>query len=499
MGQQSNITLIILSGPWAFATHQTASTLMNNALLNVISAENKGRLWEREVLGYPVWPLERLNCYQRELLKEHNYESTDPQLFYSSNRMGRQVRTFFDSIKDVRSRLSQRHDHRDIWVFGASSYRRKDASGVYQCVFAEHLRKQCGDRLLFFERNSAGLTPQNRDDLVFIDSLLNPIQFGSLALGKALSRVYPLDPDVRDAFEPISGAEVYRSALYGRAMLAIARAWLRRARPSAVFVLCAYHLYIPWQIAIRECGIPLIELQHGVIHEFHPGYILSDNPALNYLPHHIVVFGRHFGELLERECSYWKNRWTVGGHPWLKQQRKAAEQIREADRNVVAVFTSRDSPVRDIFTKLIPQLRRVLDPRLRIVIKAHPLETDAEQFYQHLLGPGVELAGPRDDSYALLGYCRLAVNIASTVAIEALAYSCRSAVLSSDLWTDDIRALVRQGVLDQVETAEDLARLAFHDQSLADREIIADRLFGINEPEPDFLEIIDRSKRAAAF
>jgi hypothetical protein len=143
-----------------------------------------------------------------------------------------------------------------------------------------------------------------------------------------------------------------------------------------------------------------------------------------------------------------------------------------------------------LFVKLVPELRRKLDSRFRIVIKPHPQESDASRYYRDLIGEGVELAAPNEDTYKLLGYCRLAVNIASTVAIEALAYSCRSAVLTSNLWTDEIGALVRQGVLDQADTADDLAQLAHHDQSPAEHAALANRLFGIDEPEPDFMGLI---------
>ena len=41
----------------------------NHAIDAVAAAEERGALWQQRVLGYPVWPLERLRRYRAELTR----------------------------------------------------------------------------------------------------------------------------------------------------------------------------------------------------------------------------------------------------------------------------------------------------------------------------------------------------------------------------------------------------------------------------------------------
>jgi hypothetical protein len=51
----------------------------NYAIDAVCSKEESGRLFEQRVLGYPVWPLERLRRYRAELLHGQVVERTGPR------------------------------------------------------------------------------------------------------------------------------------------------------------------------------------------------------------------------------------------------------------------------------------------------------------------------------------------------------------------------------------------------------------------------------------
>jgi len=377
---------------------------------------------------------------------------------------------------------------RDIWVLSSSTYRRPNGQGGYECAFAEHLREQLGERLLFVERNHAALPRLHRDDLVFVDAALVAAEALGRTAGPVLAQT-PLGSEARKPGSPASASLLCREAIYGRVLLEVARNWIRRATPRAVFVLNAYHLFIPFQLAAREAGIPVIELQHGIIHESHPGYIFDGTPALGHLPDHLVVFGRHFGELLDRESPRWRGRWSVGGHPWLKLKRRGVDNLPESSFDSVVIFSQPHAPVRERIRPLLPELRAKLDPKIRLVLKPHPREFDAADYYGEALR-GIELASVHDDSYELLRKCRLAVSMYSTVSFEALAFRCRSAVLRGSMWMDDFRALVDAGVLPVVDTAHDIARLAALPMPPRAPDDLTNRLFAVDEPAPDFERLI---------
>ena len=43
----------------------------NRAIEAVLARERQGALWDRRLLGFPVWPLERPRHYRMEYLRDH--------------------------------------------------------------------------------------------------------------------------------------------------------------------------------------------------------------------------------------------------------------------------------------------------------------------------------------------------------------------------------------------------------------------------------------------
>lgn len=459
-----------------------AQMARNQALERVVADERRNSLWSRRVFGFPVWSLERLYRWRDELFRD------DPS-FVPMHRQGFRkmidmiLRPVWYSAADLTSGGPLSRDGRDIWVLSSTGYRRRDAAGLPQCIHAEHLRAQLGDRLLFLETNASQLPRLDRSDVIYIDALLA----AAFGFGQMLAPVVARGSAELAAFSPTPASMVCRDAVYGQTMLVLARYWLKRARPSALFVLCGYHFFIPFQIAARELGIPVIELQHGVIHESHPGY-MYDVDDLPHLPDHIVVFGSHFGELLERESPAWAGRWSVGGHPWLR--RKVAETRLASDRRRVVLFSAPDAATRQRLAAVLPGLAAALAGDFEIVVKPHPLEIDAGSYYAPW-GDRVRVAGNLDDSYQLLGGCAVSVCVNSTVAIEALAYPCTSIVLDAPFISGEIRSLIDRGAIQLARTSDDIvavARRALH----SERPQLAAHLFGIDEQPPDFAELIEQ-------
>ena len=460
----------------------------NEAIEAVLRRERDGDLWTREVLGFPIWPLERLRAYRSELLTDHPGAALASSQPRGWARVRAELSSMGTSMRDMTARA--RREGRDIWVLSSSGYRRGDDGEGPGCIFAEHLRQQLGSRLLFVEFNTGRLPSLDRDDVCFIDAMQVPLLAGARASAPILSKV--LGREQRRAMEalaPIPPDRCVDRAVYGNALRAAAHRWLTRARPAAVFVLDSYGMFVPAQYAVKQRGIPLIELQHGLIHDSHPGYVVPDLPPgpSTPLPDHIVCFGEHFGRTLDRASPYWAGRWSAGGHPWL--QARVAEGERKPDLGVV-LFGQYDRPVQERIRDLAAAVRRALPDDVPVHIKPHPREGDCAALYAPALAAGVELTGPRDDSYALLGRCKVAVSVFSTIAVEALAFPCRSAVVRSPYWSEPIVDLVDQGLLDPVEDAAGIVDLVDTSGQMADRGDVARDLFGVGEPELDFERLI---------
>lgn len=459
--------------------------MANDAIQAVFGAERRGNLWNQRVLGYPVWPLERLRRYRAELTRGQVVERTGPSAPLES-RLGALKAPLAQAAADVRAfGLPRVLLERDIWVLNQSAYRKPDASGELQCIFAEDLRAQLGERVVFLERINNDLVAPPRRDVVHIDALQVFAMLSAQAASLPLGKLGMVRHAQREAFG-LPASYLCQLALYGRTLQAATERLIAVRRPAAVFVLCGYQPFVPMQRAIKAAGIPLIELQHGLIHESHPGYALDGGASADHVPDHLVVFGQRFAEIAEEACPYWRGRTSVGGHPWLREKRANTRPVH--DRHDVILFSQPEQPVREGLRALALALAPQLPSGMRVVIKPHPRESDSDAYWGAITGDRIALAPFRADSYALLRDCRAAVSVYSTIALEAPAFGCPSVVLRSPFWTDDIRAMVDRGALLAADGAHDvLAALNASSDGASD----ADALFGVSTSPLDYARLID--------
>jgi hypothetical protein len=454
---------------------------MNSAITRLLELERREALWAREVLGHPVWGELRLACYHR-LLGAGGTPQSPPQREWRRRSLERAPA----SLRDLSSKLPRELGRRDIWVLGSTRYRRLDASGIARSVFTKDLEAQLGPRLLFLETNLSHLERSAEPNVIYLDALRDLCR----GLASRSSRRLPSGwaRGLARSELGVDARAVLTEALYGRAWRELARALMARGRPRAIVVLCAYDQHIPFQLEARARRIPIIELQHGVIHESHPGYVFGPSAAPPHAPDHLVVFGEHYGRALERGSSYWAERWSVGGHPWLKAKR--AEHGGAPPEDTVVLFGQNVASVQQRLTALALELRERL-PAARLVLKPHPAEKDAAAVYAPLRERGIELAPPGSDSYELLARCRVAVSVFSTIAVEALAFRCASVVMRSPNWFEDIRTFVDGGFLQAADTASDV-EAAYRRLGAARDASFDRRLFGVGGEAIDFERLIAR-------
>jgi hypothetical protein len=453
---------------------------MNSAITKLLELERREALWTREVLGYPVWGELRLGCYHR-LLGAGGTPHSVPQRQWRRRSLERAPA----SLRDLSLKLPRELSRRDVWVLGSTRYRRVDSSGQARSIFAKGLEDQLGARLLFLETNVSQLERSPAPNVVYLDALRDLCR----SVASRSSRWLPgaRAGALANAELGLDARAVLTEGVYGRAWQGVAQALLARARPRALVVLCAYDQHIPFQLAARARGIPIIELQHGVIHESHPGYVFGPSSP-PHAPDHLVVFGEHYGELIQQQSPYWARRWSVGGHPGLKAKR--AQHGARAPENSIVLFGQNVSDVQERLRGLALALRARL-PDVQLIIKPHPAEKDVAAVYGELLPHGIELAASGSDSYELLARCRVAVSVFSTIAVEALAFRCASVVLRSPNWFEDIRTFVEAGFLHAADDAAGVER-AYHHAAGAPAAGVDRRLFGVGGPELDYAQLIER-------
>ncbi len=460
----------------------------NEALERLLALEQREDLWNRTVLGEQVWPMLRLRRFREELVGADAALRTTAEA--APQRTASNLGSAVVSAGNLWRRGPAAQPERDIWVLSWSTYRRgADGGGQPQCIFAEHLREQLGERLLFLEVNNAGMPDQQRDDVVFVDLPQRAALWTSRVAAEVLGRLPGLARPWGSDFPSVL---LYERALYARMMRSTMRRWIARSRPRAVFVVFGYGLWQPAQQVVREAGIPLIELQHGVIYNNHTGYSVGAGgaPVPGAAPDHLVVYGRTFGEFLEQASPYWKGRWSVGGHPWLLRSLDDSEPRQQR----VILFSQYEPAIQRAICEAATLLAESLDEGWEVLLKPHPGEVDSERVYERARQAGARLLGPRDDTYRLLPTAQATVCVHSTVAMESLAAGCRSAVLPWSPRPSYLAALIERGLIEPIDDPQDLAAWVCAGGE-RDTAAVARDLFGRGEQRLDFAALVDRLQR----
>jgi hypothetical protein len=460
----------------------------NAAIRTLLEVEQRDALWERRVLGTPVWAMERLNEYRKLQRLAEGASSMASNQPAGARRVQVEIETFLRGLSHNVAGTDRAG--RDLWVLSSSSYRRPDAEGALQCPWTADLEEQLGPRLLFLESNTARVPSLDRSDHAWVDGVQVPALIASRYGGHLLGGI------VRREMASLTSRRVWDRALYGRWMRRAAVGWLKLAVPRAVFVIDAYGMFVPVQMELKRRGIPLIELQHGVIHGSHPGYVFGDDlPATPQpWPDHLVTFGERFGETVEESSRYWRGRWSVGGHPRLRQRAGSSAD----GSNAVVLFGQGDRPVMRRIRAVARELRRILPTVRPVRIKPHPREFGAKKFYAEAAGEGVEVLSAGDDTYRLLEDCAAAVCEFSTVAVEALAWGCRSFLLRSPHWSDVLTDFVDQGFLEPVDGAADIALALERGKRASVSASLGAELFGVGRPALDFEALVAQEIDAGA-
>jgi hypothetical protein len=225
---------------------------------------------------------------------------------------------------------------------------------------------------------------------------------------------------------------VCRETAFVRSTMPLARAVIDAIKPRTVLVECGYspsHMLV--QIAAKQMGIPVLELQHGLISDQSVGYqfgirndsILEDSP----FPDKILVFGDHFKHLLMTNPYIREDMIVSAGYPYLwlnlHKHRNASgamsESILITSQPGLGGFWS------DFAVKVARKTGR------RVTIKPHPAEMDriGSIFHNALSSGVVDVIADQSSLYELLSRAEFHLSVGSTSHLEAMAFGVKDIVV----------------------------------------------------------------------
>lgn len=167
----------------------------------------------------------------------------------------------------------------------------------------------------------------------------------------------------------------------------------------------------------KDKNIPVIELQHGVIHPNHAGYHFPESVTVDLFPDYLLTFG----EFWNTQAMYPipSEQIIKFGYPYLNQQLRSIDN-KSGTKKILFVS---QGPVGKQLSQMAVELSERMGPNWDIVYKLHPGEYDRWRHeYTTLADSTVTVVDTDPSLYELFGKSSTQVGVGSTALYEGLAF-----------------------------------------------------------------------------
>ena len=314
----------------------------------------------------------------------------------------------------------------DLLFYGKGRRKRLD-DGLWWDIYVDPIANELDADPLCLERpyEVTHFTPAKTSQLRYTDL----VQYAGTALEKlGVSRV-ALTPDERellgDVREEIRGRfqvevpleeMVVEDLSLRRVRLPLYERVIDRVEPNVAFLTAAYNGRETFVEACRRCGVPVVELQHGVLSQYHMGYSFPGRQK-HVFPDYFFGFGEYWAEVADLPLP--DNRFYAVGYPFLEHRSRSVENRRDSDDLLVIS----QPEVGESLASFALELASRDDFGDEIFFKLHPKEFDgAEKRYANLVDSGITLVREDPTLYELFGRCGDQVGVSSTALYEGLSF-----------------------------------------------------------------------------
>jgi hypothetical protein len=217
--------------------------------------------------------------------------------------------------------------------------------------------------------------------------------------------------------------------------------------------------------AAKFCGIKIIGMQHGTMHDLHPAYLFTPNDRKNHvMPDLTLTWGKYWEEFLIEKGNYPKDSVISVGQirtdiipVLLKAENK--KFVNPIEQILFASQPQRDPELRyqaafDVF-KAAQKL-----PNTRLIVKLHPREFADSDYYSAIAaeaGCKNYVIDKTSDLYQLIAACDVLITCFSTVGTETVYF--HKPLIILDHLKQDIAGYAAEGVAFQATDADSLATI----------------------------------------
>lgn len=246
-----------------------------------------------------------------------------------------------------------------------------------------------------------------------------------------------------------------------------------------------------------------LEIQHGIIHEYHPGYIYPEfaREVLKefYRNRYLALYGELYRGILVEQSIWEEGNLFITGNPRfsnfvpLDRPRFNAELKNHSDKRIL-LFTSQPIKAAQEITKnMLEKVAGHLSNKYLIVVKLHPRERLSNSPYEVLVrNRGIRIVSESPDLQNLLYYSYLHIGVSSTVLQEAVYFNTPNVVIASEYKTRTLDILTEVGAAAVVQEPDELLRLIDELESTSEslskmqqaQNVVKGKLFGENIKNP---------------
>lgn len=291
---------------------------------------------------------------------------------------------------------------------------------------------------------------------------------------------------------------VSREAAFVRVTLPIARSIIHAVRPKVMLVESGTdpsHLVL--QLAAKELGIPVMEIQHGLISSESLAFFfdIAQGTAREDIPYpdKMLVFGKHFKRVLREHPSLPQHDIIPIGYPYLWLEYMKSKASHHAGSKPHGILITSQPGLGAFWADAAVKLANMVDKP--VSIKPHPAEMDRIDSIFHVAAKSGKVSIIRDHRslYDLFPTADWHLSAGSTSHLEAIVFGLNDIIVSA-YDVDRHFKFLRDMGLPWASTPEEIAETIRSYPDIGQvREYVSDEVFSLDKnPIEEFRTILER-------
>ncbi|WP_338729858.1 hypothetical protein [Haladaptatus sp. DJG-WS-42] len=422
-------------------------------------------LFEIEADGVNIWERIRFPVYREIQNDVLNFGTSHDSIAFDVSDYARGLSLFFRNTIYRNPFFAGKHD---IIVWGHPRRKQRE-DGKWWDIYCDPLYEECNLDVSHFEQSyqNQHLSPARTNNLRYLDlieyagTFLRKSGLVDYSLSKGVEKILrEAEESFRDRFnveiDLVSRAEYTLSNR--RSTNWLYKRLIERIDPEMAVVVVSYGKENFIEIC-KNNQIPVVELQHGVIHPQHVGYSYPKEYTKETFPDYLLTFGDFWKDTVDLTIP--DNKVISVGYPFLEESIAQYDEIESTEQ---LLFISQGT-IGEHLSRLAVEVDQHPEFDWDIVYKLHPGEYERwEDAYPWLLEANFKIVDSQEPQlYKLFSESSAQIGVGSTAVFEGLAFGLETFVYECS-GSEILQPLVDDGSAKLISSADELV-LALEEES----------------------------------